>query len=112
FAANTATQTVEVLVTGDLVNETNETFFLNLVNAANATIVDSQAVCVITNNDPLPFLTVSSTTLMEGDRGSTNAVFQVSLSGARERTVSVRYATSNGTATAGSDYVAQSGILS
>jgi len=50
-------------------------------------------------------------TVTEGNSGTTNAVFTVTLSAASASTVTVNYATANGTATAGSDYVAQNNTL-
>jgi hypothetical protein len=47
----------------------------------------------------------------EGNAGTTNAVFTVSLSPASTNTVTVHYASADGTATAGSDYTALSGTL-
>ena len=47
----------------------------------------------------------------EGNTGTTNAVFNVTLSPASGQTVTVSYSTANGSATAGSDYVATSGTL-
>lgn len=47
----------------------------------------------------------------EGDAGSTDAVFTVTLDKQSPHTVSVDYATADGTATAGSDYTATSGTL-
>jgi hypothetical protein len=47
----------------------------------------------------------------EGNGGTSPLSFPVSLSPASSKTVTVHYATSNGTATAGSDYVATSGTL-
>ena len=51
-------------------------------------------------------------TVTEGNSGTTTAAFTVTLSAASPQTVTVNYATANGTATAGSDYVAQTGTLS
>jgi hypothetical protein len=48
----------------------------------------------------------------EGNSGATSVSFVVSLSQAASSTVSVGYATANGTAAAGSDYTATSGTLS
>jgi hypothetical protein len=48
----------------------------------------------------------------EGNAGTANANFTVTLSPAVGGTVTVAYATANGTALAGSDYVATSGTLS
>ena len=50
-------------------------------------------------------------TVTEGNSGTVNANFQVSLSSASGQTVSVGYSTADGTATAGSDYVAIGGSL-
>jgi large repetitive protein len=44
-------RTVTVPVKGDLVKEANETFFLNLSAAVNATISDAQGLGTITNDD-------------------------------------------------------------
>ena len=57
-------------------------------------------------------LSIGDVTIIEGNTGSKNAVFTVSLSGASSQTVTVNYAVAAGTATAGSDYVSSSGALS
>ena len=49
--------------------------------------------------------------IVEGNSGTTQATFVVVLSAASSQSVSCSFATSNGTATAGSDYVAASGGL-
>lgn len=64
------------------------------------------------NNTPTPALTISDTSISEGNSGTKTASFTVTLSTASASTVTVNYATANGTATAGSDYVAGSGTLS
>ena len=76
----------------------------------NATIGDSQGIGTIINDDG-PVLSIGNATVTEGNTGTANAVFTVSLSTASSQTVTVRYATANGTATAGSDYTAVSGTL-
>jgi hypothetical protein len=48
----------------------------------------------------------------EGNAGSANASFSLTLSASSPQTVTVGYATADGTATAGSDYMAVSGTLS
>ncbi len=50
-------------------------------------------------------------TLTEGQSGTKNALFKVSLARASTSAVTVRYATANGAAQAGSDYAATSGVL-
>ena len=58
-----------------------------------------------------PSVVVNDITVAEGNAGTTAAVFTVSLSGPSTITVTVDYATSDGTATAGTDYQAASGTL-
>jgi hypothetical protein len=59
-----------------------------------------------------PALSVQDLTVTQGNSGTTPATFVVTLSPASSQTVTVNYATADGTATAGSDYVAASGSLS
>src|SRR5256885_9739723 len=65
-----------------------------------------------TNDDfTLPSISINDVSVAEGNTGTTNAVFTVTLSPASGQTVTVSYSTANGSATAGSDYVATSGTL-
>jgi hypothetical protein len=57
--------------------------------------------------EPPPTVNISDATLVEGDSGTKNASFTVSLSQARSVPVSVKYATANGTAVAPADYTAK-----
>jgi Ca2+-binding RTX toxin-like protein len=59
----------------------------------------------------LPALSISDVTVSEGNVGATSAFFTVSLDFESGPTVSVDYATADGTATAPSDYATQSGTL-
>ena len=56
-----------------------------------------------------PSISVREVVVLEGNSGTTQATFVVALSAASSQSVSFSFATSNGTATAGSDYVATSG---
>ena len=58
-----------------------------------------------------PTLAVNDVAVIEGNAGTANAVFTVSLSDVSTETTTVNYATADGTATAGSDYTAASGTL-
>jgi len=60
---------------------------------------------------PLPQLAISDALVFEGDSGTTNALFEVTLAGGSNLVVSVDFATADNTATAGSDYAASSGTL-
>lgn len=109
--AGSSTYTFSVLVNGDALNEPTKTFFANVTNVNGATVADGQGVGTIVNDDALPSLSIDSVGVVEGNAGTVNAVFTATLSAASGQTVTVNYATANGTATAGSDYTARSGAL-
>ena len=111
FPAGVTTQTIAVPVLGDTQNEANETFTLTLSPPVNAFIQFGQGTGTILDDDPVPTLSVGNVSVTEGNSGSTNAVFAVTLTPVSGRTVTVNYATADGTATAGSDYTATSGLL-
>ena len=110
FAAGESLKTVTILVDGDIAVEGNETFFVNLSAPSGATIADGEGQGTITNDD-LPTLAINDVTVTEGNAGTTSATFSVTLSPAATETVTVAFATANGTASAGSDYVAGSSTL-
>jgi urease beta subunit len=110
FAPGQTTQTVTIPVVGDALVEGDETFLVNLSNAQNATIADGQAIGTIANDDAAT-LSINDITLVEGNLGTVNAQFTVSLSAASTSTVTVGYATADGTAAAGSDYQAGTGTV-
>lgn len=107
-------QTIKTFIvesTGDLLDENNETFFVNLSNSINAGISDAQGVGTINDDDLAPTLSISDVSIAEGNSGTTNAVFTVTLSEVSGRSVSVNFATANGSATAGTDYNALTGTV-
>ncbi len=110
--AGSSSATFTVLVNGDTLAEPDETFFVNVSNVTGATVSDGQGLGTIVNDDAQPALSIDDVSVNEGSSGTTTATFTVSLSAASGQTVTVNYATADGTATAGSDYVARSGTLS
>lgn len=106
FAPGTTSQTLTVKVNGDTTHELTENFFVNLSNAANATISDNQGIGTITNDDPVPQISINDVSVTEGNTGTTNATFTVTLSRPSSQAITVQYSTADGTATAGSDYTA------
>ena len=109
--AGSSTFSFTVQVNGDLLDEPNETYFVNVTNVVGATVGDSQGLGTINDDDAAPSLSINDVSLAEGNSGTSNANFTVSLSAASGQTVTVNYATSDGSATAGSDYTATSGTL-
>jgi uncharacterized protein YhjY with autotransporter beta-barrel domain len=109
--AGSSTSSFTAQVNGDALNEPSETFFVNVTNVVNAVVVDGQGVGTIVNDDPVPSLSIDDVTVVEGNSGITNAVFTVALGAPSGQTVSVNYATADGTATQPADYTATSGTL-
>src|SRR5439155_241900 len=111
--AKTLSGTIQVSVVGDHIAEPNETFFVNLSNPTNATIGDGQGVGTILNDDTTPQLDIQATaSVMEGNSGTTNVTLTATLSNTTDQTVTVNYATHDGTAKASNnDYVAVTGVL-
>ena len=114
FAAGQVSQVITIAVHGDTAVEPTETFTLTLSNPSGATIGRATATGTITNDDAAPVLpsaSISDATVAEGDSGTRNLAFTVTLSKASTTTVTLNYTTANGTATAGQDYTAASGTI-
>ena len=115
---DTADKTITVSVIGDTLDEANETFTVTLSSpTGGATLGTAVSTATIIDDDdaaPVPgVLSISPATLSvtEGNSGTTTATFTVSRAGGSDGAVSVNFATANGTATAGSDYTANSGTV-
>jgi hypothetical protein len=107
---------VSVAIANDRTIEANEQFFVNLSKATGATISDARGVGTITDNDAsaLPSsISISSISSTEGNATTGKKFyFGVTLDRPSSQTVSVRYTTADGSATAASgDYRATAGTL-
>ncbi|MBP0466918.1 cellulase family glycosylhydrolase [Roseomonas sp. PWR1] len=111
FAAGETSKTVRVAVRGDTTAEATETMRLLLSSPSGATIGDGLAIGRIVDDDTRPSIRINDVTVTEGDVGTSNATFTISLSQAFSQSVSVRWATANGTAVATSDYRTASGTV-
>lgn len=105
-----------VLINGDELNELDEYFKVQLSHTRNVYISDGEAEGFIGNDDRAPALTISDAQITEGPAqgapaGTKNLTFTVTLSKASGQTVTVNYATADGTARSTSDYVAENGVL-
>src|SRR5262249_27480848 len=111
FNPGETSKTVSVAVNGDTVTESNETFYVNLSGATNATVARPQGTGTILNADNPPAITVNDVTVTEGTGSTVYAVFTVSLNQAGTQPITVTYSTSSGSATSGTDFTAVSGTL-
>lgn len=102
---------INISVSGDTDDELDETFIVQLSNPTNADLLDATAVGVIIDDDGLSALAISDRSQLEGNSGSSAMQFAVTLSPASASVITVTYATTNGTATAGNDYTAASNTL-
>lgn len=114
FLPGETTQTITVTVIGDTELEPNETVFINLSDITNAVIADGQGIGTILNDDEVivvPDVSITDSTVQEGDSGTETAVFTVTLSAVSTLTATVDYATADETAESGSDYTPLTGTL-
>jgi hypothetical protein len=116
FAAGETSKTFSVTICDDATAETSETVNLALSSPSGGAMLGAPntAVLTITDNDASPTLQFTTATAAVLESASVNVT--VTRTGATGNAVTVDYATSNGTATAGAcapgvDYVAQSGTL-
>lgn len=105
----TGTTTVVVTLNGDAFFENNETFSVTLSAATNAAISDGTGLGTITNDDAAPTLAIDDVSITEGNTGTQVLNYTVTRSGLTKLPANFTVATINGTATAGSDYVAFNG---
>ena len=110
FAPGQTELTVSVPVLGDTTPEADETFTLTLSSPVNAELGRAEATGTIVNDDTAR-LSVADARAEEGDGGTANIDFKVTLPAASDIQVTVAYATADATASAGTDYEATSGEL-
>ena len=111
FNPGQTTASVDVSVIGDTVFEGNELLELHLSNPVGATIADAVGVGTIRNDDGAPTLSINDVSIPEGNAGTTNMTFTVSLTGVTALPVTVDVATVDGTAISPGDYDANAAML-
>jgi hypothetical protein len=111
FAPGVTTQTISVTVSGDALNEADETFVVTLSSPSNATITTASGTGTIQNDDAQPSLSIGDVTQAEGNAGPTSFNFVVTLSAASGQTVTASYDNAGDTATTGTDFTPASGTV-
>jgi hypothetical protein len=110
FQPGQIVKSVSIPIYGDIEDEAHEDFYVDLMGANNALVWGGTAHIRILNDDLL--LTVNNTSVVEGDSGTKSIHYTVSLSRRpHNHDVTVQYATVEGTADSGIDYVHKSGTL-
>jgi hypothetical protein len=111
FDPSDTTKTIDVPIHGDATYENDETFTVHLSTPVDATIAGADATGTITNDDPKPTLSISDQSVNEGNSGTTNLSFTVTLAGDSALQAAVHYQTSDVSASSASDYDSTSGDL-
>ena len=113
---STSTNTINV-VTNASGLASSGTFAANATAGTNYTVTaaaiggSSPSVNFTLSNTAPPVINVGNASLTEGDSGTANLTFNVTLTSPSASTVTVNYSTANGTAIAGTDYTAVSGVV-
>lgn len=118
--AGSVSATVSVPVAADILFERDENFTLDIVKATlpgpagnepAINVADASGIATIHDNDPRPSMAVSDISVTEGNSGTVTATLTVTLDKPSGSPLTVNYATADGTATGGSDYVASTGSV-
>ena len=107
-------QEITVVVNGDDLYETNETFFMNLYNISpGVEFAKHLGICTITDDDvEPPAISIEDIHVPESNQGETaDAVFTITLTSAYTVPITVDYETADGTAFSPEDYTAASGTI-
>jgi subtilisin family serine protease len=105
FAPGETAQSVDIVITADSTSEPFETIKVKLSNPTNGVLADDTAIVTIQNDDGE--LTITDVSNTEGTSSTrTPYIFVVALTHPSVLAVSVDAETADGTALAGSDYVA------
>ena len=107
FAPGETDRAVRVTVTGDTLDEADETFQVTLSSPVNAGLGAAVGAVTIADDDAPPAVSIGDATINEADAAPTSPlVFTVALGRVSGQPVTVTLDTADGTATAPGDYVA------
>ncbi len=112
FGAGEVEKIITILVNLDNIDEYDEAFYVNLFNPVFSTIGDDRGYGIILDTDAAPTVLIKpfimdadpsgqSTTVFELHTESTMALFDVIITGATEKTITVNWSTARGTAEPG-----------
>ncbi len=109
FSPGETSKSFSVPTTQDNTFESNETFYAELSFPNGATIADSRGIGTILNDDveAIPAISITGASGNEGNA----VIFTIRLSSAYSSSISMSYATANGSASSASDYFTTNGTL-
>ena len=108
FSAASTTASIALPVVGDLLDEHDETLFVDLTAPLGPPL---ERMLTLRDDDPRPRILLTGAAVVEGDAGTTNASFTVALSEPSGLPVAVQYTTHGGTAIQGTDFADTSGFV-
>jgi Calx-beta domain/Domain of unknown function (DUF4114)/RTX calcium-binding nonapeptide repeat (4 copies) len=114
FAPGKDTAMIDLTTIDDNISEGNEDITITLADGGNnykLSSTDLTATVTITDNETKPLISIANVTQIEGNSGINNYAFNLTLNKPSTETVTVKYTTADGTATAVSDYTAATGTV-
>lgn len=113
FADGETSKQISINITNDSASENTETFAITLSNPTNSASLGQQSqITIFIDDNDAPTISIDDVQVTEGNSGTKNANFTVSLSAPYFKTTSVDFATAaGGTATVGNDYQPTAGTV-
>ncbi|WP_373543571.1 Calx-beta domain-containing protein [Chamaesiphon sp.] len=113
FKAGSNTTTIDINPIDDNIFEGTETVTLTLTEGGTSYQLDTvkSGTVSIVDNDTRPTISIANVSQNEGNSGTTTFGFNLTLSNPSTEIVTVKYATADDSAIAGSDYTATTGTI-
>lgn len=111
FAPGEVEKTVSIVILGDAFYERDEVFGLVLTNPVGVTLEGLLPVLAIINDDALPRVSVADVRIVEGNSGTQDLVFPVTMVGLAAVDIEIAWATTNETARSPFDFAGGTGTV-
>lgn len=111
FPPGVTTRTISVPINGDTNAEGTENFFVNLTNPFNAILSDAQGLGTINDNEPAPATFKFSAASFAGIEACSAILVPVTRTGNTSTAMTVKYQTTDGSASSHNDYTYAAGTL-